>query len=322
MRLHARRGWTSLPLALQLLGGAVVATGAYEVFDRLRDFSSVGMGPNDSCAPATVDATRARCLGTPPTEFGDDGAIRQWIGSLRWTAGQPQARKAYDRLDPSKTGEKLLTIAAIEDARRVPLRELTRGSLVVARISGATDDGMVDALYGIGGERTDSLNSEFFVVLSPYQNPGRFRKVASGDRMTIMNWTLWGTRKSDGSLKQVTSGELKWCRHSHQMATGTLSAEFIRCSEQPAQARLQRDVTGNGRLRTAEFASLSQALDSVSVLSLARREAALPSEKRLGLAQLLTSDQYTLVEATITRSAFTSAGWISCGIGCCSIEPD
>jgi hypothetical protein len=216
----------------------------------------------------------------------------------------------------------MLTIEAITDTRRMPLRDLRQGSLVVARITGATDDNLVESRYGIGGQLTDGMDSVFYVVLSPFNQPGRFHKARTRNQITIMTWTLWGTRTSDGALQEITTGKLKWCRHSHQTAAGQLQADFLSCTEQMREVEREQDIRRSDRLRQQNFAALRLALDTVSVLTLARRENTLPPARKLGLMELLSDAQRASLNETLNVRATFSPGWISCGIGCCSIEPD
>lgn len=322
MGMPKRIGSTTVDLLL-IVGALASSVYLYKVGStRIADLDQVGEGPQNACALSRTADRAQICSGLPLTSFGDNNDTKRWLNTLGWTAGTTQARAAVTRDRGRRDTTKTLTIKAITDVRRLPLNRLLSDSLVVARISGATDDGLVERKYGIGGARTDGMDSVFYLVLSPYRAPGLPRKVVTRNQITIMRWTLWGTRSSDGSLQRVRTGKLKWCRHTHPSAATSPETQFINCDEQRKQDELQMAVIGNQQLQTADYAPIRLALDSMSVLSLARRERERPIATKLGLANVLNDEQRALVERALTRSAFTSSGWISCGIGCCSIEPD
>lgn len=330
MRFALRRGSSSLDVAACLalaLGSAVAGIGGY---GRVRDYREVGLGPTGACALARTSANR--CIGLAPEPFANTPAIRSWLMSLDaqgWGPAVTQQRRVKGTADRYKT----VTFEPIRDSERMPLVNLSDKGLVVARLTADPND-EEEPVYGIGGDKTKNkgLRQQFYVVLDAFDSPSLPTKVWGRRQVSIATWTLYGVTTDGNNLMAVNTGRLKWCRHGHAGSPRRSVARFIACDRATRVQALERRLRLAPSLQREENRALREALDTTSLLSLGsqiltRRTSSAITSDRQGALKVLDAQMSTLLSPQdfedirlMTVDEAIAPGWITCGIGCCSID--
>lgn len=326
MKRFPRRGSISSDV-LWWMGGTVVA-GVLSIV-QVRAFGDAGKGPANACAIGEVTTPGSRCAGLPPAEFGDTPIIREWVSTLGWTNGIMQLRRIRGDSDRRKP----MRISAIADADRIALAGLQNRSIVVARISGdpETDE---DVEYGIGGENTRgrNLQSDFYFVVQPFDAPTVVRKLKAISQVTIAKWTLYGLTRDKQALIPVDSGELKFCRHDHYPDDNSRAAasDFLRCRDAARFLKAEHALLHDDRLSDPTHSDLRAALTASSlseIIRVVKPGTALPASttaavraQRNSLNQLLGASETAALQRRLFEAAEFAPAWITCGLGCCSID--
>lgn len=318
----------SVPIEV-VVGIAIAALGGLGGWYQIRSFKHAGKGPPDACSVGEVAGPGAPCEGLPPGPFADTPELREWLANVRWTDSVPHLR----RVKGGEGRRKEMWVSTIRDAHKVPLTQLRSGTLVAARISGDPEQDE-DVEYGIGGENTKNkdLGKDFFVVLQAFEPPGRLSKVKAVRQVTIAKWRLYGMKKDKSQLIVVDSGSLKFCRHTHYASSMTRSAraDFLRCQDVGSELKATHDLLHDPRLQEPTHKALREALVSASlgeILRAVKPGVAMPATvtaevraRRLSLDTLLGKTRASQLYRDQDEASAFAPAWITCGIGCCSID--
>lgn len=289
-------------------------------------YPGIGTGPAASCLFDFNNHLR-KCEGFPSQAFGsgaDQTLLGGFAGTRVWNARDFSADRATVSGPP-----KPMVLSGHIRSDRLALNTLTKWGLLIARIT-ANPDSLEERRYGIGGPLTAgrNLRNQFFVVIAPYAE--KVDPVGDAESREISTWRLYGRAKNGGALVDIgKTGKLRWCKNSHADSVRKRGVQFISCANAHRMAQFERKLQSHPAFRNSPvYSALRTALDTEFLLpalqSLASRDKqAKPTAAWLGttgiLGALLNPSERDEIVQIMDESAVAPA-WITCGIGCCSIE--
>ncbi|MEP6765675.1 MAG: hypothetical protein ABJB66_15270 [Gemmatimonadaceae bacterium] len=328
---------------------ALLAVTATLVFSNTSCYVHAGNPVPPECIPGPTDKY---CDSYPTQDITNPNAqndqyIAEYLKNLRWGADTIDfVRKPADPQKQAPT----FRIASSLNAQHRNFAKVVAGAtygFAFAQIE-ADPKGSKDSMYGIG-ELAGSWDNHFYLVqknfdISFWKHLGLTlnRSSAPAGSWVVIGIEYIGKEKHARLVGKKT-GTFRVCRHTHSDRTRAVGAYFINCEQQENAMEIQHSLN-SPKARGVSVAGIAQ-VNVFAAISKAIRIKKLKTDSSGGVvwAQNSTNNKNVSAEAVsealgsiffqlsakqkqhlldIVGGYELSPAWMTCGIGCCTAEPD
>jgi hypothetical protein len=278
-------------------------------------------------------AGRVTCQGFPADRWKgnwgtQEASVAKWIrDTVRYAPPSPLTLRWPENILSLPWPR--FTIAMVEDNATVALSTLSKGQLVVAKITAdARFNVGPDQRYGIDRRNRD-LEQTLYIVIEAFKNGGSDNP--HKPQREVSRWRIYGIDLNDGKLRKVgKEGKFERCANLHDPVEILYGARFNTCEKMhaapqalndpsfaPVLSRLRagRQVADSSVTALLNFAALGPS-DSTSLhtrMARALGPAADAQSKTVGAVAWWLS---------VLADQADDPGWMTCGLGCCVADYD